>query len=248
MKKLLAVLTAVFVSLSMAQDLGGRTIVSAMDSTYPPFEFVDDSGELAGFDIDLMAAICERINCTVEYTPVAWDGMVAAMGAGNFEDFDMIIGGISVTDERDKTIDYSTPYLTVNQAITVRVENEDYTIDSFTADSGLKLGAQIGTTNADLAVELVGEGNTTTYDTFQDAILALLQGDIDGVTIDGVTADAFAEQYAGELVVDIRGLSNDPLAIVFQEGDELIDAFDGALAQLEEDGTLAELVAKWFDQ
>ena len=248
MKKLLAFVAALFISLSLAQDLGGQVIRSAMDATYPPFESIDDNGELVGFDIDLMAAICERINCQVEYVNAAWDGMVAAMGAGVFEDYDMMIGGISVTEERDQTIDYSLPYLTVNQAITVRVADEAWTIDDFTPESGLKLGAQIGTTNADLSLELVGEENTVTYDTFNDAILALIQGDIDGVTIDGVTADAFAEQYAGELVVNIRGLSNDPLAIVFQEGDELIDAFNGGLEQLKADGTLDELIAKWFGE
>ena len=249
MKTVLASLLTLFLALSFAQDLGGRTILVGSDTTYPPFETVNDAGEIVGFDVDVVNAICERINCVPEFTTYAWDGIVAAIGAGTFQDFDMVASGVSITDERDETADFSDPYLVVNQAIATRVADEALTEDSFTEEgSELTLGAQLGTTNADLATDLVGEERVTTYDDFNSAVLALLQGDIDGVAIDGVTADAFANQYAGELVVNIRGLSNDPLGFVFEEGDELIDAFNAGLMMIREDGTLNELVAEWFGE
>ena len=249
MKTVLASLLTLFLALSFAQDLGGRTILVGSDTTYPPFETVNDAGEIVGFDVDVVNAICERINCVPEFTTYAWDGIVAAIGAGTFQDFDMVASGVSITDERDETADFSDPYLVVNQAIATRVADEALTEDSFTEEgSELTLGAQLGTTNADLATDLVGEERVTTYDDFNSAVLALLQGDIDGVAIDGVTADAFADQYAGELVVNIRGLSNDPLGFVFEEGDELIDAFNAGLMMIREDGTLNELVAEWFGE
>lgn len=248
MKKLF-VLVALLVGLSFAQDLEGRTVIVGSDTTYPPFETVNDAGEIVGFDVDVVNAICERVNCQAEFATYAWDGIVAAIGAGTFQDFDMVASGVSITDERDETADFSEPYLVVNQAITTRVADEGLSAESFSDEgSELTLGAQLGTTNADLAVDLAGEERVTTYDDFNSAVLALLQGDIDGVVIDGVTADAFANQYAGELVVNIRGLSNDPLGFVFEEGDELIDAFNAGLAMIEEDGTLDELVVKWFGE
>ena len=94
--------------------------------------------------------------------------------------------------------------------------------------------------------ELVGSDRLRLYDTFNSAVQALLNGDVDGVIIDGVTADAFAQQHAGDLVVEIRGLSSDPLGLVFPEGDPLVDDFNQGLAQIIENGTLDALIEQWF--
>lgn len=248
MRTAVTLMAALIMAFGFAQDLEGRLIQVGSDTTYPPFEIVDDSGNIVGFDVDVVNAICERVNCEVEFVTYAWDGIVAAIGAGTFEDFDMVASGVSITDERDETADFSEPYLVVNQAIATRVEDEGLTVEDFTPGGEYTLGAQLGTTNADLATELVGEESVTTYDDFNSAVQALLNGDIDGVAIDGVTADAFANQYAGDLVVNIRGLSADPLGFVFEEGDELIDAFNAGLMMIQEDGTLDELTAKWFGE
>lgn len=249
MRRLFALLLALTFSLGFAQDLEGRTIIVGSDTTYPPFETVNEVGEIVGFDVDVVNAVCEKINCVPEFKTYAWDGIVAAIGAGSFTDFDMVASGVSITPERDETADFSEPYLVVNQAITTRVADEALTEADFSAEgSELLLGAQLGTTNADLGRDLVGDARLRTYDDFNSAVLALLQGDVDGVIIDGVTADAFANQHAGELVVNITGLSNDPLGFVFQPGDELIDAFNAGLEQIKADGTLDELTTKWFGE
>jgi len=249
MKRIILLLALVLVTAGLAQDLQGQKIRVGSDTTYPPFETIDENGNAVGFDVDLVNAICAKINCKAKVITYSWDGMMAAVGAGEFVDFDMIASGVSITPEREKTADFSDPYLVVNQAITVKVDNEDLSLDDFTAkDSKLTLGAQLGTTNADLATELVGSDRLVIYDDFNSAILALLQGDVDGVIIDGVTADAFVGQYAGELVVNIRGLSNDPLGLVFPPDSELKDAFNKGLAMIKEDGTLDSLVAKWFGE
>ena len=242
----IAMLSIVLAGFALAQefDLEGRQLQVGSDTTYPPFETINEDGEPVGFDVDVVKAICERINCEAEFVTTAWDGIFPALANG---EFDMVASGVSITEERDQIVDFSDPYLVVSQAITTRVEDEDLTADSFTnPDSDLTLGAQLGTTNAELGAELVGEQRLRTYDDFNSAILALLNGDVDGVIIDGVTADAFVQQYAGELVVNIEGLTSDPLGLVFQEGDPLIDAFNWGLAQIQEDGTLDELVAEWF--
>ena len=228
-------------------DLEGRTVVVGSDTTYPPFETVDDSGNIVGFDVDVANAICERINCTTDFQTYAWDGLVAAIGSGNFQDFDMIASGVTITPERQQTAAFSEPYIQVQQSIATTVANEDLTQEDFTADdSELLLGSQLGTTNYNLALELVGNERVVSYDDFNSAVQALLQGDVDGVILDDVTASAFVDQYAGELVVNIRGLSDgEPLGFVFAQGNELIDAFDAGLAMIQEDGTLDELRAKY---
>lgn len=243
-----AVVLMAFGGLVAAQeyDLEGRTIEVGSDTTYPPFETINQQGEAVGFDVDVVRAICERINCVAEIVTTAWDGIFPALANG---EFDMVASGVSITEERDLIVDFSNPYLVVSQAITTRVEDEELTSAAFTADdSDLSLGAQLGTTNAQLGEEMVGAQRLRTYDDFNSAVLALLNGDVDGVIIDGVTAEAFVQQYAGELVVNITGLTSDPLGLVFQEGDPLIDAFNWGLAQIQADGTLDELIMTWFGE
>ena len=246
LRLLAALVVAASLGLGVAQDfdLGGRTIEVGSDTTYPPFETINDDGDPVGFDVDVMNAICEVVNCNAVFVTTAWDGIFPALAAG---EFDMVVSGVSITPERDEIVDFSDPYLVVSQAITTRVEDEDLTVDDFSADgSDLVLAAQLGTTNATLGEELVGRDNLRTYDDFNSAILALLNGDVDGVIIDGVTADAFVQQYAGELIVEIRGLTSDPLGLVFQEGDELVDAINYGLQVIKDKEALDELVAKWF--
>lgn len=248
MKKVVVLLIGMFVGLSLAQDLGGRTVLVGSDTTYPPFESVSEAGEIVGFDVDVVNAVCERINCVAEFTTYAWDGIVAAIGAGTFQDFDMVASGVTITEERDATVDFSSPYVTVSQAIATTTANEAYTLEDFIAEgSELTLGTQLGTTNYELAVELVSEDRVVSYDDFNSTVLALLQGDIDGMIVDDVSAAGFLEQYPGEMVTNISGLtSGEALGFVFEPGDELLDAFNAGLQMIEEDGTLEAIRAEWF--
>jgi polar amino acid transport system substrate-binding protein len=227
----------------LAADLGGRVVTVGSDTTYPPFEFIAEDGTVAGFDVDLVNAICERINCVAEFQTTAWDGIFAALAAG---EFDMVASGVSITAERALVVEFGQPYHIVTQAIAVRVEDAGVTFEEFVADTGASFGAQTGTTNAYFAEDAFGRDRVNLYDTFAQAVQALLNGDVRGVVIDEVPADAFAAQYAGQLVVDVRGLGEDPLGLVFQIGSDLVDAFDEGLAEIAADGTLDELKLKWF--
>ena len=245
MKRLLAA-SLILLSFAFAQDLPdleGRTLIVGSDTTYPPFESVDQEGNIVGFDVDVVNAICERINCVAEFQTTAWDGIFPALANG---EFDMVASGVSITPERDEIVDFTEPYHEVTQAIAVRVEDEALTLEDFTGGD-LILGAQTGTTNAATAEDLVGRERTRQYDTFNTAVQALLNGDVDGVDIDDTSADAFAEQYAGELVVNIRDIvSGDSLGLVVPEGDALVDDLNAGLEAIRADGTLDELVDKWL--
>jgi len=232
--------------LALAQetpDLGGRTLIVGSDTTYPPFESVDQEGNIVGFDVDVLNAICERVNCVPEFRTTAWDGIFPALAGG---EFDMVASGVSITPERDAIVDFTEPYHEVTQAVAVRVEDEDLTLEDFTGGD-LILGAQTGTTNAATAEGLVGRERVRLYDTFNTAVQALLSGDVDGVAIDDTAADAFVEQYAGEIAVNIRDVqSGDQLGFVVPEGDPLVDALNAGLAEIKADGTLDALVEKWL--
>ncbi len=242
---LLALALVVLSGAALAQDLGGRTIIVGSDTTYPPFETVNQEGEIVGFDVDVVNAICERINCVAEFQTTAWDGIFAAMANG---EFDMIASGITITEERAQVVEFTDPYHEVNQAIAVRTADGDLTLEDFETGD-LLLGSQNGTTNAILAEELVGRDRLRIYDDFNAAIMALINGDVDGVMIDDTSADAFVEQYAGQIVAAVRNVeSGEKLGFAVQPGDELVDALNAGLEQIREDGTLEQLVAKWFSE
>lgn len=227
---------------ALAVDLGGQVVTIGTDPTYPPFQSVAADGSIVGFDVDLVNEICERIGCVPAFQATAWDGIFAALAAG---EFDMVASGVSITPERAQIVEFSAPYHIVTQAIAVRVEDAGVGFEELVAQ-GATVGAQTGTTNAYFAEDAFGRDRLNLYDTFAQAVQALLNGDVRGVVIDEVPADAFAAEYAGQLVVEIRGLGEDPLGLVFQIGSDLVDAFDEGLAEIAADGTLDALKAKWF--
>ena len=242
MKKFIVAAVAASMALPVyAADLGGRVLNIGPDTTYPPHEFIED-GVVKGFDVDVVAEICERINCTPNWVTTAWDGIFAALADGQF---DMVVSGVTITDERDKIVDFSDPYIIVQQGVLMRVEDEGATIDAFKSGE-LRLASQNGTTNAALGEELVGRDNLQLFDSFNNAVVAVQNGDVDGVIIDSTSAAAYEQEFAGELTVGITGLSSDPLGLVFQEGDSIQDAFNEGLAMIKDDGTLQKLVVKWW--
>ena len=243
MKKILlgALLATSMAMPSFAADLAGRVLNIGSDTTYPPHEYIED-GVVKGFDVDVVAAICEKINCSANWVTTAWDGIFAALADGQF---DMVVSGVSITEERDKIVDFSDPYIVVQQGVLMRVEDAGKTIDDFKSGA-LRLASQNGTTNAQLGEELVGRDNLQLFDSFNNAVVAVRNGDADGVIIDSTSAAAYEQEFAGELAVEITGLSSDPLGLVFQEGDGIQDSFNEGLAAIKADGTLNQLVLKWW--
>jgi polar amino acid transport system substrate-binding protein len=244
-KKLIisAAVTLLMAGSALAADLGGKVLKVGSDTTYPPMETVDPAtGQIVGFDIDVVNAICAKINCKAEFVTTAWDGIFGALQQGGF---DLVASGVSITDERKQTMDFSDPYIVVSQAVLIRVADEGLTIEGIKS-KGLKLAAQTATTNATLAEELVGRDNVALYDTFSGAIVALKNGDVAGVIIDGTSASAYEKEFAGELLIGIKGLKSDPLGLVFKKGDERVAAFNEGLKAIKDDGTLDALAAKYW--
>ena len=243
MKKLLTgiALGALLALPVAAADLGGRVINIGSDTTYPPHEFIED-GVVKGFDVDVVAEICKSINCQPNWITTAWDGIFGALADGQF---DMVVSGVTITEERDKIVDFSEPYIVVQQGVLMRVSDQNSTIDDF-KNGSMRLASQTGTTNATLGEELVGRANLALFDAFNNAVVALQNGDVDGVIIDSTSAAAYEQEFAGELTVAITGLSSDPLGLVFQEGDTLQDDFNVGLAMIKDDGTLKQLMIKWW--
>lgn len=226
-----------------AADLGGKLLKVGSDTTSPPMESVDTAtGQIVGFDIDVVNAMCAKINCQAEFVTTGWDGIFAALDQGNF---DLVASGVSITEERKKALDFSDPYIVNSQAVLMRVEDQGVTLDDFKS-KGKKLSAQANTTDAQVAEGVVGKENVVAYDSFSAAIIALKNMDVDGVVINGANAAAYEREFAGELVVAIRDLESDPLGLVFRKGDANLAAFNEGLKMIRADGTLDQLVNKYW--
>lgn len=245
MKKLMIALAvaALASSVSHSADLGGKLLKVGSDTTSPPMESIDPAtGQVVGFDVDVVNAVCAKINCQAEFVTTGWDGIFAALDQGSF---DLVASGVSITEERKKAMDFSDPYIVNSQAVLMRVEDQGITLDRF-KDAGRKLSAQANTTDAQVAEGVVGKENVAAYDTFSAAIIALKNKDVDGVVINGANAAAYEREFAGELVVAIKDLESDPLGLVFRKGDENVAAFNEGLKMIKDDGTLDQLISKYW--
>ncbi len=226
-------------------DLKGQKVRVGSDITYPPFEFPDKTtGEPTGFDIEMVKDLCQRLNCVPEFIPTGYDGIFVALAA---KEFDMVASGSTITAERAKIVDFSYPYMVYGQILLVRsADAKKYA----TADAakGQPIGSQLGTTNEKTAVDTYGDANVKRYDTFDLAVVALLNGDVDGVVIDLPSAVGFMEQYPGKLAFGPDLTSGEALGLVFQKGDTTLEpAFNAALTHFKADGTYAKLYNKWFN-
>lgn len=225
-------------------DLGGQEIYIAVENAYPPFNSIDEAtGEGIGWDYDIGREICTRLNCVPVFTEAAWDGLFPAMAAG---EYDVAFDGITFTEERDQTVDFSLVYTDTGQRLLVNAGEDRFaTAEEFTADPNLLIATQITTTNEAVAIELVGVDRVQSFEDFPAAVAALMAGDADAVVIDTVSGQGFMDANPGQLEMLGGMVQGDPLAFVFPPDSELIEPFNAALESMMADGTLDAINATW---
>ncbi len=225
-------------------DLGGREVTVAVENAYLPFNFILN-GVPQGWDYDVLTEVCNRLNCTPVYQEFGWDTMIASVAAGQF---DMAADGITITEERAKTVDYSMGYVALEQKILARLDETRFaTPEEFAANAEFILGTQVGTTNFDAGVELVGEARMHTFDDFGVAVQSLISGDLDGVIIDDVAGLGYQGANA-DLVKLLPGAvrAGEELGFIYPKGSDLVESIDAALQSMIDDGTLHAINQKWF--
>jgi polar amino acid transport system substrate-binding protein len=241
---LVACATTTAPSTSSGADLKGKEVKVAVENAYPPFNFIDKkTNKGAGWDYDAWTEICKRLNCKVTFVEAAWEGIFEAAAAGKY---DVVADGITITDERKKTVAFSDSYLRYGQSILVRADEANIKdLDSLKKATGL-VGTQLGTTNETKAIELVTEKRVKSFDTFDAAVIALMAKSVDAVIIDEPAAMGFIAANKGKLKIVGDRLTSEDLGFVFQKGSALIDPVNQALAAMKKDGTLDALYKKWF--
>lgn len=226
-------------------DLGGREILIAVDNGYPPYSSIDENGEGVGWDYDTFSDICMLLNCVPVFQTAAWDGLLIAIGNG---EYDVTGNSITYTAERDETVDFGMLYQAYDQTLLVREdENRFTTAEELAAVEDFKVGTQVGTTNEITAGNIFGAENVVSYETFPVAIEALLNNDIDAVVIDRPAAVGYIEARGDMKTVGAQLAGIEGLAFVFPPGSDLITPFNAAISALQASGRWDEIYAKWFE-
>lgn len=230
---------------SMLPDLAGREVTIAIENAYLPFNFVLlDTGEADGWDYDFLAEACDRLNCVPVYQEFAWDPMIAAVADGQF---DMAADGITITEERAQSVDFTDGYIDLEQRLLVRLDDDRFdSLEALAADPDAILSQQIGTTNYQVALDHVGDDRIVQFDEFGVAVQAVVSGDTDGMVVDETAGQGYLGANKDLLKLVGPSLSSDELGFIFPLGSDLVEAFNAVIAEMKEDGFLAEINAKWF--
>jgi len=226
-------------------DLGGREVTVAVENAYLPFNYIDPTtGQPAGWDYDSINAICALLNCKPVYVEAAWEGMIQAVGDGQF---DMAADGITITDERAQVVDFSDGFINIDQRLLVRKDETRFdSVQGFIDDSSLTVGTQTGTTNFETISKLVPANRIQAFDTFPFAVQSLIAGDVDAVIIDETAGQGYVGVNSDQLRLVGESMSSDQLGYIFPKGSPLVAAFNAALAELRANGTLDRLADQYF--
>ncbi len=231
-------------------DLAGRTVVAVTANDFTPFQYLDpQTGEAVGYEYDLMAEICSRLNCTIEWQNSSWDAMIAAVNAGQF---DVGMDGITITEERAEQVDFSIPYKTMQQFMLVRADETRFTTpEEFAADPNLLIGSQAGTTQFYTAVYDVLDGDEANpriqlFENFGAAVQALLAEDVDMVLASAEGGRGYIGANPDQLALLGDPIGNEDLGFIFTPGSDLVEPFNQAIGTMQRDGFLDYLNTRWF--
>ena len=246
MKKILAlILICMFAltGLAMAEDL--PELRMGTNAEFPPYEFVEGT-EIVGIDAEIAAAICEKLGYKLVIDNMEFDSTIPALTAGNI---DFIMAGLTVTEERQQSVDFTDSYATGVQVVIVKEDSEIADAADLTADGANHvIGVQSGTTG-DLYctwdIEDEGLGTVQRFKNGADAVLALTSGKVDCVVIDNEPAKNFVAANEGLKILETAYTVED-YAIAVAKDSELTEQINGALKELIEDGTVAAIIEKYI--
>jgi L-cystine transport system substrate-binding protein len=229
-------------SLQQVRDEGVLTV--GTEGTYRPFTFHENgSGELTGYDVEVITAVADELGVEVEFEETQWDAIFAGLEAGRF---DLVANQVSITPEREEDYQFSTPY-TVSPGVIV-VNDGDTTITSFDDLQG-KTTAQSLTSNwYELAQE--SGANIENVEGWAQAVTLLKQGRVDATVNDKLTFLDY-QSTEGDTSLEVAAETEEEArnAFAFRKGsDDLVKAVDEAIATLREDGTLAKISEKYFGE
>ena len=216
----------------------GGSLVVGTNATFPPYEYYEGD-EIVGIDVEIAQAIGEKLGMEVTVEDMEFDALIPALASNKV---DIVAAGMTVTPEREKSVNFTDTYATAAQVIIVKQGSD---IASSEDLEGKILGVQLGTTGDGLASEIEG-AQVERFNKYFEAVQSVLQGKIDAVVIDSAPAKAFAEKDENLVILDEALSSEDYAMAINKDNTELLDKVNAAIAELDEEGILDEIIDKYI--
>ena len=223
-----------------AKEAAGGKLVMATNAEFPPYEY-HDGDAIVGIDAEIAKAIADELGMELEIEDIAFDSIIPEIVSGKA---DIGLAGMTVTEDRMQSVDFSDTYAKASQKIIVTEDSEIASPDDL---KGVIVGVQLGTTGDIYVSDLEADGTTVErYSKGFEAVQALSQGKIDAVVIDGEPAKTFVAETEGLKILE-ESFTDEEYAIAVKKGNtELLEKINGALKTLKDNGTLDEIVAKYI--
>lgn len=245
MKKLISIAIVCILVFSFAAM--AETLKMGTNAAFQPYEYYDDeSGAIIGIDAEVAALICEKLGYELEIVDMAFDSLIPALTSGKV---DFVMAGMTVTEERKQSVDFSTSYAQGVQVVIVPEGSDITSIDDLTAEGAShKVGVQQGTTGdlyATWDIADAGLGSVEPYANGPDAVLALTSGKVDCVMIDNEPAKNLVAANEGLKILETPYTVED-YAIAVAKGSELTEKINAALEELIADGSVQAVIDKYI--
>ena len=215
-------------------------LTMSTNAAFPPYEMTTDTGDFEGIDIEVAGAIAKKLGLELQVDDMDFDAALLAAQNGKS---DMVMAGVTVTDERKAVMDFSDSYATGIQSIIVPEGSDIASVDDL---AGKKIGTQRGTTGYLYCSDDFGEDAVVAYDNGLTAVQALNNGQVDAVVIDNEPAKAYVESNPGLKILDTSYAEEDYAIGMNKSNTALLEAVNAALEELKADGTLQAIVDKYI--
>ncbi|MEM9045445.1 MAG: transporter substrate-binding domain-containing protein [Pseudomonadota bacterium] len=213
------------------------TVRMGTEGAYPPYNFINDAGEIDGFERELGDELCKRASLDCVWVKNEWDSIIPNLVSSNY---DTIIAGMSITEERDKVIDFTQAYIPPSPSAYVALAGTEPDL------KGGVITAQVNTIQSGYVAE--SGATLVEFSTPDETIAAVKNGEADAVLADKDYLDPIVNESNGELViVELVKLGGGTGMGIRESDAELKAKFDAAITSVKEDGTLNTMILKWFD-
>lgn len=229
-----------------AGTASAETLRVVTDPSFVPFEMMDpETGEMIGFDMEIIREVADRAGFEVDLNTMDFNGIIPALQTGNV---DIAIAGITITEERQQIVDFSDPYYDSGLRVLVRADNDN--VEALPDLEGKKIGTKIGSTSYDYLMKSLDENDgVTPYPGSSDMYMALMSRAIDAVFYDAPNVGYFASTKGKGKVKTVGKLyEGQQYGIALKKGSEWVDDVNDALAAMKEDGTYKAIYEKWFGE